>query len=86
MTPAQIAKAVLVNAKGSPVTSALAIVAIALLGAGKYLTEHAVEPWGTAVAGLGAMLVIGLGFAARDPKKKADSDNDDAPNGGALGG
>lgn len=82
MTPIEIAKQVLTNAKGSPVTSALAIVAIMLLGAGKYATEHGVEPWGTAVAGLGAILVIVLGFAAVDPKKKAEPPKDEPPPGG----
>lgn len=69
MTPLEIAKTILANAKGNPVTTALAMVAIALLGGGKLMAENAIEPWGTAVAGLGALLVIVLGFIAVDPNK-----------------
>jgi hypothetical protein len=70
MTPLEIAKTILANAKGHPVTTALAMIAIALLGGGKLMTENMIEPWGTAVAGLGAALVIVLGFIAVDPNKK----------------
>ncbi len=69
MTPIEIAKTILFNAKNHRLTSALAVVAIALLGAGKYMAENAVEPWGTAIAGVGATIVLVLGFVARDPKK-----------------
>ena len=70
MTPIEIAKTILANAKGSPITTALCLVAIALLGGGKLMTENAIEPWGTAVAGLGAIIVLVLGFIAVDPSKK----------------
>lgn len=72
MTPLEIAKTILANAKGSPVTTALAMIAIALIGGGKLMTENMIEPWGTAVAGLGAALVIVLGFIAVDPNKPKD--------------
>lgn len=72
MTPIEIAKTLIVNAKGSPVTTALAMVAIGLLGGGKYMADNGVEPWGTAVAGIGAIVVIVLGFIAKDPKKHED--------------
>lgn len=69
MSPIEIAKTFLANAKGHPVTTVFAIIAIGLLGAGKVMTEHSIEPWGTFVAGVGASVVIVLGFVARDPKK-----------------
>ena len=72
MTPLEIAKAILSNAKGSPITTALAMIAIVLIGGGKLMTENMIEPWGTAVAGLGAALVIVLGFIAVDPNKPKD--------------
>lgn len=74
MTPIEIAKQILANAKGSPGTTAAAMVALALLGAGKLMAEHQVEPWGTAIAGLGAMIVLVLGFVAVDPKKLPPKD------------
>lgn len=70
MTPIEIAKTILSNAKGSPITTALAMIAIVLIGGGKLMTENAIEPWGTAVAGLGAIIVLVLGFIAVDPSKK----------------
>jgi len=70
MTPLEIAKTILSNAKGSPITTALAMIAIVLIGGGKLMTENAIEPWGTAVAGLGASIVLVLGFIAVDPSKK----------------
>lgn len=69
MTPIEIAKQILANAKGSPITSVLGIIAIFLLGGGKVMADNMIEPWGTAVAGLGAILVIVLSFIAKDPKK-----------------
>lgn len=72
MTPLEIAKTILTNAKGHPVTTALAMIAIAMLGGGKLMSENAIEPWGTAVAGLGAALVIVLGLIAKDPSKPKD--------------
>lgn len=72
MTPVDIAKQILTNAKNSPITSVFAIVALGLLGAGKLLADNGVEPWGTAVAGIGAIVVIVLGFVARDPKPPED--------------
>lgn len=74
MTPVEIAKTLIANAKGSPITTAFAMVALALLGAGKLMTENNVEPWGTAIAGLGAMIVLVLGFVAVDPKKLPPKD------------
>lgn len=70
MTPIEIAKQILANAKGNPITTALALIAIALLGGGKVMADNLIEPWGTAVAGVGAILVIVLGFIAVDPNKK----------------
>jgi hypothetical protein len=72
MTPIELAKQILANAKNSPVTTVLAVIAIFLLGGGKVMAEHGIEPWGTAVAGIGAILVIVLGFVARDPKSGDD--------------
>jgi len=72
MTPIDLAKQILGNAKGHPLTTAGAMVALGLLGAGKYMADNGVEPWGTAVAGVGAMFVIVLGFVARDPHNPQD--------------
>jgi hypothetical protein len=70
MTSIEIAKAILANAKDNPVTTVMAIIALGLLGAGGEMTKHGVEPWGTAVAGIGAIIVIVLGFVAKDKIKK----------------
>lgn len=72
MTPIEIAKQILANAKGSPITSVLGIIAIFLLGGGKVMADNMIEPWGTAVAGIGAIIVIVLGFVAKDKIKKDD--------------
>ncbi len=84
MTPVEMAKQILANAKGHPVTSVFAVIAVALAGAGKMMAENGLEPWGTAVAGVGAMIVLVLGFIARDPKsgQKQEEPKPDPEQGG----
>lgn len=69
MNTIEIAKLILSNAKEHKLTTVLATIAVLLAGGGKVMAEHGLEPWGTAVAGLGALLVLVLGAVARDPKK-----------------
>lgn len=57
-------------AKSNPRTSALGVVAIALYGAGETLRDHAIEPWGSIVVGLGGLVVLAGMLWARDPGKK----------------
>ena len=65
----ELLKALLLNAKGNPITTALGFVALGLVGAGKMLSDNAFEPWGTALSGVGAMIAIVLGFVAKDKMK-----------------
>ncbi len=62
----EILKSLLLNAKGNPITTALGMVAFACIGGGKVMTEHMIEPWGSAMTGVGAFIVIGLGLVAKD--------------------
>ena len=58
----------------NPVGLVLAIVALALLGAGDSMSAHMVEPWGKLVSGLGAVFVLLAGYWAK--KKAAEAPKD----------
>jgi hypothetical protein len=61
-------RSLIAAARDNPRTSILGVVAVALYGAGEGLREHAIEPWGSIVVGIGGLVVLVSMFWARDPK------------------
>ena len=58
--------------KDNPVAKVLAIIAIAVWGGGYSLSEVPIEPWGTLVQGLGALIgVIALVVVGKSKPKDA---------------
>jgi hypothetical protein len=48
----------LAKTKDNPVAKALAVIAIAVWGGGYSLSEVPIEPWGTLVQGIGALVGV----------------------------
>lgn len=72
-------KALLELMKQDPRTTWLAGVVVALLAAGKALSEYGLEPWGTCVSGLGGFVAAGVLLVSRFAAKPKPQEPPEGP-------